>query len=420
MSASIGYRRDDEGELWIESVPLRDIAQRFGTPCYVYSRHAIEVRWDAYREALRGRGSLCYAVKANGTLAILSLLAQRGAGFDIVSGGELARVLRAGGDPARIVFSGVGKTVKEIRRALLAGIRCFNVESAAELERIEGIAAESANPAPIALRINPDIDPQTHPYIATGLAQSKFGIALDEAEALYQHAAASPHLTVEGVAFHIGSQLLSVAPLREAAERTAALVRTLHERGITMGHVDVGGGLGVRYVDEEPPDPQNHIAAVAAPLSDLGVELLVEPGRAIVAEAGALLTRVEYLKQSAGRDLVIVDAGMNDYLRPALYDAAHRIEPLITRDDEPIRDREVVGPICESSDLFARHCPLAVAPGDVLAIRCTGAYGAAMASQYNGRPRAPEVLVDGAQAHLIRRRETIDDLMRGESVLVGG
>lgn len=418
MSVAKGFYRNDNGELQAESVAITDIAKRFDTPCYVYSRAVLHDNWNAYKEALGRNGSVCYAVKANGNLAILSLLARLGAGFDIVSGGELARVLRAGGDASRVIFSGVGKTTQEIRRALLAGIRCFNVESASELERIDKIAAESRTKAPIALRINPNIDPETHPYIATGLSSSKFGIPLLEASDLYKKAAQSPNLEIKGAAFHIGSQLMSTRPLREAAERTAEFINHLQDDGIRIRHVDVGGGLGVRYVDEEPPDAHSHVAAVSTPLAGLGVELIFEPGRAIVAEAGMLVTRIEYLKQNGAREMAVVDAGMNDYLRPALYAAAHVIEP-VRQGDEGLRQMSVVGPICESADIFATDCELAVAAGDLLALRCAGAYGSAMASQYNGRPRPAEVLVDGEQTHLIKRRETLDDLMRGESGFVG-
>ncbi|MCG5547158.1 diaminopimelate decarboxylase [Halorhodospira halochloris] len=418
MTVADGFYRNENGELQAESVSIQDIAKRFDTPCYIYSRAMLQENLMAYKEALGKRGSICYAVKANGNLALLSLLARFGAGFDIVSGGELARVLRAGGEASRVVFSGVGKSAQEIRRALLAGIRCFNVESTAELERIEKIASESRTRAPIALRINPDIDPDTHPYISTGLAQSKFGIPLAEAEDIYKRAAQSPSLAVKGVAFHIGSQLLSTRPLREAAERVGEFVAHLQDSGINIAHIDVGGGLGVRYVDEEAPDPRNHVAAVSTPLANLGVELIFEPGRAIVAEAGLLLTRVEYLKENGEREFAVVDAGMNDYLRPALYNAEHIIEPIILRQDGQ-RSIDVVGPICESADVFATDCQLAVQPGDILAVRCAGAYGFAMASQYNSRPRPAEILVDGSHTHLIRRRETLDDLMRGESVFVG-
>ena len=417
MTAEDGFERRD-GELWAESVPLREIAGRFGTPCYVYSRAAIEARWARYRAAMGDRGSVCYAVKANGSLALLGLLAEHGAGFDIVSGGELARVLRAGGDPGRVVFSGVGKGVEEIRRALGAGIRCFNVESAAELERLAAIAREAHTPAPVAIRINPDVEAPTHRYIATGQAESKFGVPLEEARALYRRAAAEPALRVRGLAFHIGSQLMSVAPLEAAAERAAALVRELQAEGIAIEHIDAGGGLGVRYTRESPPAPSEHVEAVAGPLAGLGAELIVEPGRALVAEAGLLLTRVEYLKQGGARTFAVVDAGMNDYLRPALYGAEHAVEA-VAPGEAAERRLDIVGPVCESADVFATDRPLPAAAGDLLAVRSAGAYGAAMASQYNGRPRPPEVLVDGAHTHLIRRRESAEDLMRGERLLPG-
>ncbi|MFW6278052.1 MAG: diaminopimelate decarboxylase [Halorhodospira sp.] len=417
-TAATGFREQD-GQLWVEALTLEALAQEFGTPCYVYSRAAIEERWQRYQQALGERGKICYAVKANGNLALLDLLARQGAGFDIVSGGELARVLAAGGRAGSVVFSGVGKGAGEIREALAAGIHCFNVESAAELERIAAIAREQGQSARIALRVNPDVDPETHPYIATGLAQSKFGIPLEEAEALYRKAHADRHLQVRGIACHIGSQLMSVAPLAEAADRVARLARRLQAQGIDLEHVDVGGGLGVRYTDEQPPSPEAHVAAVTEPLAGLGVAVLLEPGRAIVAEAGVLLTRIEYLKRNGEQTFAIVDAGMNDYLRPALYSAAHTIEPTTRRHRAP-EPMTVAGPVCESADTFAQSCPLAAEAGDLLAVRSAGAYGAVMASQYNARPRPPEILVDGALPHLVRRREGHDDLMHGEFRLAEG
>ena len=399
------------------SVALSKVAARFGTPCYVYVRSAIEQRFRAYQQALGSPADVCFAVKANGNLAILQLLARLGGGFDIVSGGELSRVCRAGGDPARIVFSGVGKTAAELRDALQAGIRCFNVESVAELDELAAIAREQGRRAPIALRVNPDVDPRTHPYIATGLAESKFGIPMAEAEALYERAAADPWLEPRGLACHIGSQLQDVGPLLEAAERIAELYHRLEDAGVAIHHVDLGGGLGVRYTDETPPTPEEHVAAVTAPFAGTAARVLVEPGRAVVAEAGALLTRVTRLKRNGARELAVVDAGMNDYIRPALYGAAPAIEPVQPPAPGDATAQDVVGPVCESADTFASQRPLGARPGDLLAILATGAYGFAMSSQYNARPRPPEILVDGAEMHCVRRREDDADLIQGESLL---
>lgn len=417
-----GFERREDG-VYAESVALREIADRFGTPAYVYSRRAIESRWKAYREALHGYGTPCYAVKANGNLAVLSLLAQQSASFDIVSLGELSRVLRAGGAASRVTFSGVGKSAHEIRRALLAGIRCLNAESAEELHRIHRIAQEAGTRAPVALRVNPDVDAGTHPHIATGLAESKFGVPLDEAESLLLEAARDlDGISVRGLAFHIGSQLVSVDPIADAAERVAALYGRLKAADLPLEHVDAGGGLGIRYADETPPTPAEHARVVLDAFRDTDAHVYLEPGRAIVGEAGVLLTRVEYLKRSAARRFAVVDAGMNDYLRPALYEAWHAIESVgpdsgVHPDAPPL---DLVGPVCESADCFGEQRPLDVQPGDVLAVYCAGAYGFVMASQYNARPRPPEIMVDGDHAHLVRRRESIEDLMRGESVLPGG
>jgi diaminopimelate decarboxylase len=398
------------GRLQAESVPLDEIARRFGTPCYVYSRAALESALRAFTAPLAGRAHLvCYALKANSNLGVLDVLARLGAGFDIVSGGELARVRAAGGDPRKVVFSGVGKTEAEIREGLAAGILCFNVESAAELARIERIAGQVSARAPISLRVNPDVDPKTHPYISTGLKENKFGIAYDEAMPLYRQAAASRSLQVVGIGFHIGSQLTDAAPFVAALDRVLPLVDALAKRGIALQHLDLGGGLGIRYRDEQPPPPAEYLAGMLARLSGRPEKILLEPGRALVGNAGCLLTRVEYLKHGPDRNFAVVDAAMNDLLRPALYDAWHDIVPVAPRDAAP-RQYDVVGPVCESADFLGRGRNLALAEGDLLAILSAGAYGMAMSSNYNSRPRVPEVMVDGAAAHLVRERESVPSL----------
>ena len=398
------------GRLQAESVPLDDIARRFGTPCYVYSRAALESAFRAFTAPLAGRDHLvCYAMKANSNLGVLDVLARLGAGFDIVSGGELARVVAAGGDPRKVVFSGVGKSEAEIREALAAGILCFNVESAAELARIERVAGQAGARAPVSLRVNPDVDPRTHPYISTGLKESKFGIAHDDALPLYRKAAASASLRVVGIGFHIGSQLTDAAPFVAALDRVLELVDALAKRGIALHHLDLGGGLGIRYRDEQPPPPAEYLGAMLARLSGRTEKILLEPGRALVGHAGVLLTRVEYLKHGPDRNFAVVDAAMNDLLRPALYDAWHDIVPVAPR-EAPQRQYDVVGPVCESADFLGRGRGLALAEGDLLAILSAGAYGMAMSSNYNTRPRVPEVMVDGAAAHLVRERESVPSL----------
>ena len=405
------------GRLQAESVPLDDIARRFGTPCYVYSRAALESAFRAFTAPLAGREHLvCYAMKANSNLGVLDVLARLGAGFDIVSGGELARVLAAGGDPRKVVFSGVGKSEAEIRDALAAGILSFNVESAAELARIERVAGQVSARAPVSLRVNPDVDPGTHPYISTGLKEDKFGIAYDEALPLYRKAAASASLRVVGIDFHIGSQLTDAAPFVAALDRVLELVDALAKRGIALHHLDLGGGLGIRYRDERPPPPAEYLAAMLARLSGRTEKILLEPGRALVGNAGCLLTRVEYLKHGPDRNFAVVDAAMNDLLRPALYDAWHDIAPVAPR-DAPQRQYDVVGPVCESADFLGHERSLALAEGDLLAILSAGAYGMAMSSNYNTRPRVPEVMVDGAAAHLVRERESIPSLFALERSL---
>ncbi len=405
------------GVLALEDVALPDIAARFGTPTYVYSRAALTAAFDAYRQALgRRRALICYAVKANSNLGVLSVFARLGAGFDIVSGGELARVLAAGGSADRVVFSGVGKSREEMRQALGAGIRCFNVESAAELDKLDAIAAELGQRAPIALRVNPDVDPKTHPYISTGLKGNKFGVAFADALALYRRAAALPNLKVSGVACHIGSQLLDPAPMAEAAGKLLALVDQLGAEGIELDHIDLGGGLGIRYRDETPPPVGEYLAPLLALFEGRREELCFEPGRSLVGNAGLLLSRVEYLKPGETKSFAIVDAAMNDLARPALYDAWHDVVEVAPRELEPKR-YEIVGPICESGDFLAHDRKLAVAEGDLLAILSAGAYGMTMSSNYNTRPRAAEVIVDGDKVHLVRERETVAALYERETPL---
>lgn len=399
-----------EGRLWVEDVSLEAIAVRHGTPCYVYSRAALESRFRAFEAALAGREHLvCYAMKANSTLAVLDVFARLGAGFDIVSGGELARVIAAGGDPKRIVFSGVGKREAEMRQAVAAGILCFNVESASELDRLDRVAGEMGRRAPVSFRVNPDVDPKTHPYISTGLKENKFGVAFEDALPLYRHAAASRSLRVVGVDFHIGSQLTETAPFVAALERVLELVDALARDGIALHHLDLGGGLGIRYRDEAPPPVAEYLGALLARVGTRSLKILLEPGRALVGNAGALLTRVEYLKPGAEHSFAIVDAAMNDLLRPALYDAWHDIVPVAARAG-PTRRYDVVGPVCETGDFLGHGRDLALEEGDLLAIMSAGAYGMTMSSNYNTRPRAAEVMVDGGSAHLVRERESIQAL----------
>ena len=406
------------GQLHAESVPLADIAARYGTPTYVYARATLERHWHAFDAALAGRPHLiCYAVKANANLAVLNLFARLGSGFDIVSGGELERVLKAGGKPGRTVFSGVGKTAAEMRRALEIGIRCFNVESDSELDRLNAVAGELGKQAPVSLRVNPDVDAGTHPYISTGLKENKFGIDIATAEQVYLRAAALPNLAIVGVDCHIGSQLTQVTPFVDALGRVLALVDRLAARGVTVRHLDVGGGLGIRYRDEQPPEPREYLAALLELLAGRDLEILLEPGRAIVGNAGLLLTRVEYLKHTGHKDFAIIDAAMNDLLRPALYAAWQHIAPVRPRPDATPRVYDLVGPVCETGDFLGKDRELALEPGDLLAVHSAGAYGFSMSSNYNSRPRAAEVMVDGDQMHLIRARETLDDLWRGEQVL---
>jgi diaminopimelate decarboxylase len=383
----------------------------------VYSKAALEAAFGAWQQALAGRRALvCYAVKANSNLGILSVFARLGAGFDIVSGGELARVLAAGGRADKVVFSGVGKTRAEMRQALEAGIRCFNVESAAELEHLNAVAGELGKRAPIALRVNPDVDPKTHPYISTGLKGNKFGVAFADALALYRRAAALPNLRISGVACHIGSQLLDPAPMAEAAQKLRDLVDRLAAEGIVLAHIDLGGGLGIRYRDETPPAVADYLAPLLAVFEGRSEELCFEPGRSLVGNAGLLLTRIEYLKPGETKNFAIVDAAMNDLARPALYDAWHEVVEVNPHAGAAV-EYDIVGPICESGDFLARARTLAVTEGDLLAILSAGAYGMTMSSNYNTRPRAAEVIVDGDQAHAVRQRETVAELFAAERTL---
>ncbi len=403
--------------LTLEGVALADIAARFGTPTYVYSRAALTGAYEAYQKALGMRKALvCYAVKANSSLGILSVFAKLGAGFDIVSGGELARVLAAGGDPGKVIFSGVGKSVDEIRFALETGIGCFNVESAAELDRLNDVATQLGKRAPIAFRVNPDVNPNTHPYISTGLRGNKFGVAFTEALDLYRKAARMPAIEISGIDCHIGSQLLDPAPMAEAAGKILGLVDQLAREGIHLDHIDLGGGLGIRYRDEEPPTPTDYLKPLLECFEGRSEALCFEPGRSLVGNAGLLLTRIEYLKPGVEKNFAIIDAAMNDLARPALYDAWHEIVAVAPR-SLPATSYEVVGPICESGDFLGHDRDLSVAPGDLLAILSAGAYGMTMSSNYNTRPRAAEVLVDGDTVHVIRERETLEHLLKGERPL---
>lgn len=406
-----------DGRLWAEGVDLAALAAEHGTPAYVYSRATLERHWKAFDAAFGDRRHLvCYAVKANANLAVLNLLARLGSGFDIVSGGELERVLRAGGDPGKVVFSGVGKQPAEMRRALEAGIRCFNVESAPELEALQSVAAELGVQAPVSLRVNPDVDAGTHPYISTGLKENKFGIPVEEAPAVYRRARELPNIRITGLDCHIGSQLTETRPFVDALARVLHLARELEQDGIALEHLDLGGGLGVRYRDETPPQPEEYLRPLLAALEDCPYEILIEPGRAIVANAGLLLTRVTYLKCGDHKNFAIVDAAMNDLLRPSLYGAWQEIVPVVPRASGTSRTYDVVGPVCETGDFLGKDRELTLEPGDLLAVRSAGAYGFSMSSNYNTRPRAVELLVHGDQVHVARQRESLEDLLRGERV----
>jgi len=409
-----------DGELYAEDIPVANIADRFGTPAYVYSRATLERHYRAYDDALAGRPHLvCYAVKANSNLAVLNVLARLGAGFDIVSAGELERVIRAGGDPAKVVFSGVGKQRWEMRRALEAGVRCFNVESDTELDRLNEVAGELGVKAPVSLRVNPDVDAGTHPYISTGLKDNKFGIDIAEAPAVYERAAALPNLDIQGVDCHIGSQLTSVSPFLDALDRVLALVDALAEKQIVIRHLDMGGGLGVTYDQEQPPQPSDYVTALAERMGQRELELIMEPGRSIAANAGILLTRVEFLKCTEHRNFAIIDAAMNDLIRPALYSAWQSIIPARPRSNVDEKQWDLVGPVCETGDFLGKDRPLRLQAGDLLAVRSAGAYGFVMSSNYNTRNRPPELMVDGDQVHVVRRRETLDEQLEPESCLPG-
>jgi diaminopimelate decarboxylase len=401
----------------VEDVALTEVAQRFGTPCWVYSRAALSATFQSFDAAFGAKPHLiCYSVKANSNLALLNLFARLGSGFDIVSGGELARVLAAGGDPRKVVFSGVGKGAEEIRQALEAGILCFNVESQAELHRVSDVARTAGATADVSVRVNPDVDPNTHPYISTGRKQDKFGVSVGDALALYREALHLPGLEVTGIDCHIGSEITAMSPFLDALARLLELVDQLAAEGIKIHHLDLGGGLGIRYRDEEPPPPREYVAALLKALERYPQRVLLEPGRALVGNAGVLLTRVEYLKHGDGRDFAIVDAAMNDLLRPALYGAWHDIQPVQPR-ASGARRYEVVGPVCESADFLGHDRELALEQGDLLAVMSVGAYGMSMSSNYNTRPRAPEVMVDGSRLHLVRSRESLAQLFALERLL---
>ncbi len=408
-------------QLFAEDVALAELASIYGTPCFVYSRAMLEQQFQAYHKPLAMADHphlICYAVKANSNLAVLDVLARQGAGFDIVSGGELVRVLAAGGDPRKIIFSGVGKTIAEMQYALEIGIHCFNVESAAELERLSAVASNLGKVACISLRVNPDVDANTHPYISTGLKENKFGIAIEDALALYLHASILPGIKIIGVDCHIGSQLTILAPLLEALDRLLALIDTLQTHGITISHLDLGGGLGVRYTNETPPLAQDYMNAVLARLGDRKLTLVFEPGRFIAANAGVMLTRVEYLKQNTHKNFAVIDGAMNDIIRPALYQAVMDIIPVdLSTQNRPTLLWDLVGPVCESGDFLGRNRALALAQGDLLAVCSAGAYCFSMSSNYNSRNRAAEIMVDGTIHKLVRRRETYTEQIAFESLL---
>ena len=404
------------GRLFAEQVDLAELAGTHGTPLYVYSRATLERHWKAFDQAFGDHPHLvCYSVKANSSLAVLALLARMGSGFDIVSGGELARVLKAGGDASKIVFSGVGKTIVEMEQALEVGIRCYNIESVAELNQLNEVARAHGVNAPVSLRVNPDVDAHTHPYISTGLKENKFGISVNDALPAYQIAAEASNLSVVGIDCHIGSQLTEIAPFVDALNRILELVDRVESAGIQIQHLDLGGGLGVPYRNEHPPQPEEYVRPLLARLQNIDKEILIEPGRAIAANAGILLTEVTYLKTSEDKHFAIVDAAMNDLLRPALYSAWQNIIPVTPRDG-PSEEYDIVGPICETGDFLGKDRELCLASGDLLAIRSAGAYGFTMSSNYNSRPRAAEILVDGDRAHVIRARESVESLFALESV----
>lgn len=412
------FNYQGDGQLWAEDVALTSLAEQHGTPLYVYSRATLERHWNAFDKSVGDHPHLvCYAVKANSNLGVLNVLARLGSGFDIVSGGELERVVAAGGDPKKVVFSGVGKTEAEMKRALELGIKCFNVESEPELERLNKVAGELSLIAPISLRINPDVDANTHPYISTGLRENKFGIAFDRAPAVYKFAQGLENLAIHGIDCHIGSQLTDIEPFIDATDRLLALIDELKQQGITIKHLDVGGGLGVVYRDEMPPQPSDYARALMERLvNHADLELIFEPGRAIAANAGVLVTKVEFLKHTEHKNFAIVDAAMNDLMRPALYQAWQDIVPVVPRQGEKT-SYDLVGPICETGDFIGKDRDLSLEQGDLLAVRSAGAYGFVMSSNYNTRARVAEVMVDGNQVHLVRQREELSSLWALEQVL---
>ena len=405
-------------QLYVEDLPVKQLAEKFGTPLYIYSRATLERHWHAFDSALGDHPHLiCYAVKANSNIGILNVMAKLGSGFDIVSQGELERVLAAGGEASKVVFSGVAKSRAEIMRALEVGIRCFNVESIAELHHINQIAGEMGKIAPISLRVNPDVDAHTHPYISTGLKENKFGVSVDEAREVYKLAATLPHVKITGMDCHIGSQLTELHPFLDATDRLIRLIEQLKEDDITLKHLDLGGGLGVTYTDETPPHPSDYAAALLNKLKGYeNLEIILEPGRAIAANAGILVAKVQYLKSNESRNFAITDTGMNDMIRPALYEAYMNIIEIDRTLEREKAIYDVVGPVCETSDFLGKQRKLAIAEGDYIAQRSAGAYGASMSSNYNSRPRTAEVLVDGDKAHLIRRRESLSELWALESI----
>ncbi|MCC8995702.1 MAG: diaminopimelate decarboxylase [Nitrosomonas sp.] len=405
------------GELFVEEVPLQQIAEKFGTPCYVYSQSVLTNAYRQFDAAFEKRDHLiCYAVKANSNISILNLLAQLGSGFDIVSGGELQRVIKAGGDAQKIIFSGVGKNANEMRMALNLNILCFNVESEIELMTLNHVAKSMGKVAPVSLRVNPDVDAKTHPYISTGLKENKFGIATDEAIRIYQSAQLYPHIRFTGIDCHIGSQLTLLEPFIEATEKMLQLLQSLKNQNINIEHLDLGGGLGIRYSDEKPPSIEEYVTTLCTLTQNMKQRLVIEPGRSLVGNSGILLTRIEYLKQTAARNFAIVDAAMNDLIRPSLYDAYHDILP-VKKNAVAAKNYEIVGPVCETGDFLGRDRKLSIINGDLLAIMSTGAYGMSMSSNYNTRSRAAEILVSGDQMHLIRQRETFDQMIAGEQII---
>jgi len=409
------YRHD---ELFAEDVAVRDIVSSHGSPCYIYSRATLERHWNAFDRAFGDHPHLiCYAVKANSNIALLNLLARLGSGFDIVSLGELERVMAAGGDAGKVVFSGVGKREDEILAALKIGIRCFNIEVSGELDRINQLAGQLGVIAPVSFRVNPDVDAKTHPYISTGLKENKFGIDIDQALIEYRRAAAMPNIDVIGIDCHIGSQLTETKPFLDALDRVLALITALKSEGIQLHHLDLGGGLGIRYKDEQPPEPAEYIQAILERLGNTDFEILLEPGRAIVGNAGILVTRIEYLKPTAHKNFAIVDAAMNDLVRPALYSAWQDIIPVNKQSTAAQAIWDIVGPVCETGDFLGKGRALKISEGDLLAIRSSGAYGFSMSSNYNSRPRAAELMVDGGKLHVIRERETLTQLWAGERLL---